>query len=122
MRGLKKHLCKKFGGVPKFEYGSYRTPEDIQVNKQEDPTRDIPLTKNYKYGAVILLDPHDKHFFTQDYERMVPYLNAKYGENTSYDLEQLARTTIKKIRAEYEEEINYYKTIVDNLKKEKGIE
>ena len=49
-------------------------------------------------------------------------LNSKYGENTSYDLEQLARTTIKKIRAEYEEEINYYKTIVDNLKKEKGIE
>jgi hypothetical protein len=49
-------------------------------------------------------------------------LNSKYGEGTSRELEFLAHTTVKKIRAEYEEDIRYYKAIVENLKKEKGIE
>ena len=49
-------------------------------------------------------------------------LNAKYGEGTSKELEFLAHTTVKKNRVEYEEDIRYYKTIVENLKKEKGIE
>ena len=47
-------------------------------------------------------------------------LNAKYGEDTSYELEQLARTTVKKTRADYEEDIRYYKSIVKNLIKESG--
>ena len=49
-------------------------------------------------------------------------LNAKYGEGTSRELEELARTTIKLSRIDYEEQIRYYKAIVQNLKKEKGIE
>ena len=49
-------------------------------------------------------------------------LNAKYGEGTSNELEFLAHTTVKKNRVEYEEDIRYYKTIVENLKKEKGID
>lgn len=49
-------------------------------------------------------------------------LNAKYGEGTSKELEFLAQTTIKRIRIEYEEDIRYYKSIVENLKKEKGID
>jgi len=49
-------------------------------------------------------------------------LNAKYGEGTSYELQMLAQTTSKKMRFEYEEDILYYKTHVNNLKKEKGIE
>ena len=49
-------------------------------------------------------------------------LNIKYGEGTSKELEFLARTTLKKMRAEYEDDIRYYKAIVENLKKEKGIE
>ena len=49
-------------------------------------------------------------------------INAKYGDGTSKELEFLAKTSIKKIRVEYEEDIRYYKTLVNNLKKEKGIE
>ena len=49
-------------------------------------------------------------------------LDVKYGEGTSGDLEFAAKIILKKMRAEYEEEIRYYKSIVENLKKEKGIE
>jgi hypothetical protein len=48
-------------------------------------------------------------------------LDAKHGLGTSQELEQLAQQTVKKIRAEYEDEIRYYKAIVNNLKSEKGI-
>tara|TARA_R100000655_G_scaffold87544_1_gene127753 strand:- start:228 stop:638 length:411 start_codon:yes stop_codon:yes gene_type:complete len=49
-------------------------------------------------------------------------LDIKYGEGTSRELEFLAKTTLKKMRIEYEYDIRYYKAIVNNLKKEKGIE
>jgi hypothetical protein len=49
-------------------------------------------------------------------------LEAKYGEGTAEHLEGLARTTIKISRIDYEEKISYYKSCVDKLKKEKGIE
>tara|TARA_R100000697_G_scaffold58978_1_gene72056 strand:- start:1339 stop:1752 length:414 start_codon:yes stop_codon:yes gene_type:complete len=49
-------------------------------------------------------------------------INAKYGDGTSKELEFLAQTSIKKMRVEYEEDIRYYKALVNNLKKEKGIE
>ena len=45
-------------------------------------------------------------------------LNAKYGEGTSNELQMLAQTTVKITRGEYEENIRYYKTLVNNLKKE----
>ena len=49
-------------------------------------------------------------------------LDHQYGNGTSSELEFLARISMKKMRAEYEEYIRYYKAIVENLKKEKGIE
>ena len=49
-------------------------------------------------------------------------LNAKYGDGTANELQFLAHTTIKKTRIEYEEDISYYKAIVKNLKKEKGLD
>ena len=49
-------------------------------------------------------------------------LEAKYGEGTAEYLEGLARTTIKISRIDYEEKISYYKSCVNKLKKEKGIE
>jgi hypothetical protein len=50
------------------------------------------------------------------------YLDGKYGEGTAQELEYLARTTIKLGRVDYDEKIVYYKSLVENLKKEKGIE
>ena len=49
-------------------------------------------------------------------------LNRKYGEGTSRELEEIARTTVKFMRIEIEENILYYKTLVKNLKTEKEIE
>jgi hypothetical protein len=49
-------------------------------------------------------------------------LDAKYGNGTSSELEFQATLTANKMRHEYEDDISYYKAIVKNLKKEKGIE
>ena len=49
-------------------------------------------------------------------------LDEKYGEGTAEELEYLARTIHKVSRVEYEEQISYYKNLVENLKEEKGIE
>ena len=46
----------------------------------------------------------------------------KYLEDKAEELQYLARTTLKISRVEYEEKISYYKSLVDKLKKEKGIE
>jgi hypothetical protein len=49
-------------------------------------------------------------------------LDGKYGEGKAEELQFLARTTVKISRVEYEEKISYYKSVVEKLKKEKGIE
>ena len=48
-------------------------------------------------------------------------LDQKYGEGTAEELQFKARQTIKMTRSDYEEKISYYKSAVENLKKEKGI-
>ena len=48
-------------------------------------------------------------------------LDAKYGKGTAEELEFLSRTIHKVSRVEYEEQISYYKKLVENLKEEKGI-
>ena len=49
-------------------------------------------------------------------------LDSKYGEGTSEELEILATGTWKITRVEYEDFVAYYKSAVEKLKKEKGIE
>ena len=49
-------------------------------------------------------------------------LDRKYGEGTSRELEEIARTTVKFMRIEIEENILYYKTLVKNLRTAKDIE
>jgi len=49
-------------------------------------------------------------------------LDSKYGEGTAEELERISRKTIKTHKYWYEEEVSYYKDLVENLKKEKGIE
>jgi hypothetical protein len=50
------------------------------------------------------------------------YLDAQYGEGTAEELQFEARQIVKYTRVDYTDQIGYYKTLVDNLKKEKGIE
>ena len=50
------------------------------------------------------------------------YLDNKYGQGTAEELETISRRKVKFSRADYEDKISYYKTIVKNLKKEKGID
>ena len=49
-------------------------------------------------------------------------LDAKWGEGTSEELQYEARQIVKITRHEYEEDISYYKSLVNKLKKEKGVE
>jgi len=49
-------------------------------------------------------------------------LDSKFGEGTAEELQYKSRTTLKISRIEYEEKISYYKSLVEKLKKEKGIE
>tara|TARA_R110001583_G_scaffold115588_1_gene266126 strand:- start:1071 stop:1475 length:405 start_codon:yes stop_codon:yes gene_type:complete len=49
-------------------------------------------------------------------------LDAKYGEGTAEELELKSHLTLKMTRVDYEDKISYYKDLVKNLKKEKGIE
>ena len=48
-------------------------------------------------------------------------LDAKYGDGAAEELMIKSRTTVKFSRIDYEDKISYYKSIVDKLKKEKGI-
>ena len=48
-------------------------------------------------------------------------LDSKYGSGTAEDLSILSKASWKITRAEYLDFISYYKKIVENLKKEKGI-
>tara|TARA_R110002020_G_scaffold10145_6_gene39282 strand:- start:142 stop:546 length:405 start_codon:yes stop_codon:yes gene_type:complete len=50
------------------------------------------------------------------------HLDSKYGDGAAEELEVVSRFTIKMTRLDYEEKITYYKTLVKNLKKDKGIE
>ena len=49
-------------------------------------------------------------------------IDAKYGDGTAIHLEYQARTIVKISRIDYEDKISYYGTLVNKLKKEKGIE
>ena len=49
-------------------------------------------------------------------------LDAKYGEGKAEELEFLAKSIVKFSRWDYEDKISYYGTLVEKLKKEKGIE
>ena len=50
------------------------------------------------------------------------YLNSTYGYETAEDLQHLAQLIIKISRIDYEEKIAYYKSLVNKIKKQKGIE
>jgi hypothetical protein len=49
-------------------------------------------------------------------------LDAKYGEGTAEDLQIKSKQIQKFARVDYEDKISYYKSLVENLKKEKQIE
>jgi hypothetical protein len=49
-------------------------------------------------------------------------LEANYGDGTVKELEYLANTIAKLTRVDYKENITYYKTFVNKLKKIKGLE
>jgi len=50
------------------------------------------------------------------------FLDRNFGDGVSEELVILGHSTLKISRADYEEKISYYKSVVEKLKKEKGIE
>ena len=49
-------------------------------------------------------------------------LDAKYGQGKAEELEFLARTIVKFTRVDYQENIGYYKGLVEKIKKDKEIQ
>ena len=49
-------------------------------------------------------------------------LDSKYGAGTAEELEFLSRMVVKFSRVDYEDNIRYYKSAVEKIKKDKGIE
>ena len=49
-------------------------------------------------------------------------LDSKYGLGTAEELEILSRMSVKFTRVDYEDNIRYYKSAVEKIKKDKGIE
>lgn len=66
--------------------------------------------------------PADNLFGQGEQYRFGLHLDSKYGEGTAEEMQYKSRTILKMSRADYEEKISYYKEIVKNLKKDKGIE
>jgi hypothetical protein len=66
--------------------------------------------------------PADNIFGQGEQYRFGLYLDGKYGEGTAEELRMKSLRTLKMSRADYEEKISYYKSCVEKLKKEKGIE
>ena len=66
--------------------------------------------------------PADNLFGQGEQYRFGLHLDAKYGEGTAEEIQFKSRSTLKISRSDYEEKISYYKEIVKNLKKEKGLE
>ncbi len=73
----------------------------------------------------INVQPHsaDDNLFAQGEQyKFGLNLDAKYGEGTAEDLQIKSKQIQKFSRIDYEDKISYYKSLVENLKKEKGIE
>jgi hypothetical protein len=85
-------------------------------------SRRFMATRYSEYGNCEVQCPACNVFRYGEQYKFALNLDAKYGSGTAEYLEGLARITKKFSRIDYEEQISYYKSIVDKLKKEKGIE
>ena len=85
---------------------------DVPSNSYENKVR----ARNYQSNDPSMPQVYDAMYEAAYFHEFLD------GEGKSEELQYLARTTVKISRVEYEEKISYYKSLVDKLKKEKGIE
>jgi len=100
--------CGKVDHYKRMQNGHFQSRRFLPTRFDEENCQvQCPACNVFRYGEQYKFGLH---------------LDGKYGEGTAQELEYLARSTIKVGRGEYEEKIVYYKSLVENLKKEKGIE
>jgi len=85
-------------------------------------SRRFMATRYSEDGNCEIQCPKCNIFCGGEQFRFAMNLDAKYGEGTAQELEYLARTIVKFTRVDYEEKIAYYKSTVEKLKNDKGIE
>ena len=66
--------------------------------------------------------PADNLFGQGEQYKFSLNLDAKYGDGAAEELQIKSMQTLKMTRVDYEEKICYYKSLVNKLKKQKGIE
>jgi len=79
------------------------------------------LATRWNEQNVQCQSPADNLFGQGEQFKFGLNLDSKYGDGCAEELQFLSRTTIKMTRVDYEEKITYYKSLVENLKKEKGL-
>ena len=100
--------CGKVDHYKRMQNGHFQSRRFLPTRFDEENCQvQCPACNVFRYGEQYKFGLH---------------LDGKYGEGTAQELEYLARSTVKIGRGEYEEKIGYYKSLVENLKKEKGIE
>tara|TARA_R100001244_G_scaffold47599_1_gene42403 strand:- start:2025 stop:2432 length:408 start_codon:yes stop_codon:yes gene_type:complete len=128
---LKKELDKWFslfirlrdaddlGFVKCFTSGRYYHYKNIHaghfISRTAHPTRWDEVNVQPQSVADNLFGQGEQYKFGRE-------LDLQYGEGTAEGLQQKAREIQKFSRVDYEEKISYYKSAVEKLKKEKGIE
>ena len=100
--------CGKVDHYKRMQNGHFQSRRFLPTRFDEENCQvQCPACNVFRYGEQYKFGLH---------------LDGKYGEGKAQELEYLARSIIKIGRIEYEEKIVYYKSIVDNLKKEKAID
>ena len=100
--------CFKFDHYKRMQNGHFQSRRFLATRFDEENCQNqCPACNVFRYGEQY---------------KFALGLDTKYGEGKAEELEVLARTTIKLSRIDYEDKISYYGTLVNKLKKEKGIE
>ena len=111
--------CNEYGMVQCFTSGRVYHYKSMHAGHFMSRKR---LATRWCETNVQPQSPADNLFGQGEQYRFGLHLDAKYGEGTAEEIQFKSRTTLKMSRVEYEEKISYYKEIVKNLKKEKGLE
>ena len=101
--------CGKVGHYKRMQNGHFQSRRFMATRYSEDGNCEVQCV------ACNMFRGGEQYKFSLN-------LDAKYGAGTAEELEFLSRMVVKFTRVDYEDNIRYYKSAVEKIKKDKGIE
>ena len=101
--------CGKVGHYKRMQNGHFQSRRFMSTRFSEDGNCEVQCV------ACNMFRGGEQFRFAMN-------LDAKYGVGTAEELEFLSGLIVKFTRTDYEEKIRYYKSSVEKIKKDKGIE